>query len=103
MKKGVETPADKAPKSSGRREQLNVNPALAELLRVLLKANSERAGVAQKLIATTSELDSIAAGERTSLALTGWRHEVFGQDALRLCDGKLALAVKGEKVRAVEI
>ncbi len=103
IKRGVETPPEKAPKSNGRREPLKVNPALADLLRVLLKANADRAGVAQKLIATTSELDEIAAGERTSLALTGWRHEVFGQDALRLCEGKLALAVDGEKVGAVEI
>ena len=36
-------------------------------------------------------------------ALTGWRREVFGNDALRLCDGKIALAAKGQTVRVVEL
>ena len=40
-----------------------MNPALADLLRVLLKAKSEEAGVAQKLIATSADLDEIAAGD----------------------------------------
>ena len=85
------------------REKLNVNPALADLLRVLLKAKSEEAGVAQKLIATASDLDEIAAGMRDGAALRGWRKTVFGADALRLCEGKLALAADGGKVRIIEL
>jgi ribonuclease D len=72
-------------------------------LRVLLKAKSEKAGVAQKLIATTSELDEIAAGERDLRSLKGWRREVFGEDALRLCNGELALGAKGHSVKLIEI
>ena len=78
-------------------------PALADLLRVLLKAKTESSGVAAKLIATSSDLDAIAAGERDLPALHGWRLEVFGSDALRLCDGKIALAAKGQTVRTVEL
>ncbi len=82
---------------------LNVNPALADLLRVLLKARTEAEGVAPKLVATTSELDAIAAGERDVPALNGWRREVFGEDALQLCAGKVALAVKGTSVTTVAL
>ena len=79
------------------------NPALADLLRVLLKAKTESSGVASKLIAPAAELDAIAAGQRDVKALSGWRREVFGEDALRLCDGKIALAAKGKAVEVIEI
>ncbi len=100
---GLAAPNDTLPKPVQSRDQLQVNPALADLLRVLLKAKSEEAAVAQKLIATTLELDEIAAGVRTGPALKGWRKKVFGADALRLCDGKLALTARGNSVDIVEL
>lgn len=84
------------------REKLQVNPALADLLRVLLKARCEETGVAQKLIASAADLDLLAAGKRGIPALKGWRADVFGNDALRLCDGELALGVKGQTVKVIE-
>lgn len=90
------------PKVDDDGEQLQVNPALADLLRVLLKARAEDSGVAQKLIANTSELDAIAAGKRDLPCLTGWRGDLFGADALRLCRGELALTAKGQQVRVIE-
>tara|TARA_B100001094_G_scaffold322004_1_gene370647 strand:+ start:915 stop:2072 length:1158 start_codon:yes stop_codon:yes gene_type:complete len=86
----------KLPKS---KEKLQVNPALADLLRVLLKAKSEESDVAQKMIATVSELDALAAGERDLPSLTGWRLKVFGKDALRLCLGEVGLCLNGNKVQ----
>lgn len=86
-----------------RSAKMQVNPALADLLRVLLKAKSEQAGVAQKLIAPSADLDQIAAGLRDVPALSGWRAEVFGKDALRLCDGQIALTVSGNDVRIVQL
>ncbi len=100
---GVATPADKQPKPDRSRDKLQVNPALADLLRVLLKSKSEELGVAQKLIATSSDLDEMAAGLRDVSALKGWRKEAFGNDALRLCDGKLALRANGQSVEVFEI
>ena len=94
-------PADALPRAPEEDAHLQVNPALAELLRVLLKARAEDTGVAQKLIASAAELDAIAAGERDVPSLHGWRGELFGQDALRLCRGELALTAKGRQVRAV--
>ncbi|MXQ07515.1 ribonuclease D [Alphaproteobacteria bacterium GH1-50] len=100
---GMEVPAEKQPKPDRSRDKLQVNPALADLLRVLLKAKSEKLGVAQKLIATASELDEIAAGQRDGAALKGWRKKAFGDDALRLCDGKLALRANGQSVDVFEV
>ena len=84
-------------------EKLQVNPALADMLRVLLKAKSDNYNVAAKMIASASDLDRIAAGERDVTALRGWRLEVFGDDALRLCEGKIGLAVKGQKVDVIAL
>ena len=90
----------KLPKSN---DKLQVNPALADLLRVLLKAKSEGSDVAQKMIANTSELDALAGGQRDLPSLKGWRMDVFGSDALRLCEGRVGLAVKGNKVKLFEL
>lgn len=103
VKTGQAVKPEDAPKVDTRREKLQVNPALADMLRVLVKAKADQTGVAQKLIATSADLDALAGGLRDVAALQGWRKEVFGDDALRLCDGKIALAVKGEKVVAFEI
>jgi ribonuclease D len=91
------------PKIDKSRDRLQVNPALADLLRVLLKAKTESAGVAAKLIATASELDAIAAGVRDLPALKGWRLEIFGQDALRLCEGQIALTAQGSDVKVIPL
>ncbi|PYG31863.1 ribonuclease D [Pelagimonas varians] len=100
---GLNLPADQLPTVRTERDKVQVNPALADLLRVLLKAKTENSGVASKLIAPTSDLDLIASGERDVAALRGWRREVFGEDALRLCAGEVALATKGKQVVVIEI
>ncbi len=101
VKAGMETKPEDLPKPDLSRDQLQVNPALADLLRVLLKAKSESLGVAAKLIASAADLDAIAAGARDLEALHGWRAEAFGDDALRLCRGEIALSAKGNEVRVV--
>jgi ribonuclease D len=103
VKAGLECAPENLPKIDNSRDKLQVNPALADLLRVLLKAKTESAGVAPKLIAPAADLDAIAAGKRDVRALKGWRRDVFGEDALRLCDGKIALAAKGRTVTVVEV
>jgi ribonuclease D len=94
---------DQYPLVDRSRDRLQVNPALADLLRVLLKAKSEEAGVAQKLIASAADLDAISAGERDVHALKGWRRKVFGEDALRLCDGQIALAARNGGIEAIAL
>ncbi len=101
VKAGVEArdlpqPRDEEPGKPG-------NAALSDLLRVLLKAKADAAGVAPKLIASSADLDAIAQGDRDLPALRGWRAEVFGQDALRLAGGEIALSAKGGAVRVVPV
>jgi ribonuclease D len=103
VKAGQERAKEDLPQIDKSREKMQVNPALADLLRVLLKAKTESSGVASKLIAPSADLDAIAAGERDVAALKGWRREVFGQDALRLCEGRIALSAKGADVRVIEL
>lgn len=103
VKAGMECRPEDLPKPDLSREQLQVNPALADLLRVLLKAKSENLGVAARLIASAADLDAIAAGARDSAPLNGWRFEAFGADALRLCRGEIALTAKGNEVRVVAL
>ncbi len=100
---GLDCPAEDMPKVDKSQSKTQVNPALADLLRVLLKAKSESFGVAPKLIASAADLDSIASGERDLPALAGWRRDVFGGDALRLCDGKIALTAKGNDIRTIDL
>ncbi|CUH40267.1 Ribonuclease D [Jannaschia seosinensis] len=100
---GAAVPKDEMPEASPQKARDQINGALADLLRVLLKAKSESAGVASKLIATASDLDDIAAGAREGDWAHGWRGEVFGQDALRLCEGEIALACKGQNVKIIPL
>ncbi|AKS46327.1 ribonuclease D [Octadecabacter temperatus] len=98
VKVGLAVKPEDAPRVDSNREKLQVNPALADMLRVLVKSAADTEGVAQKLIANSADLDAIAGGIRDVAALRGWRKEVFGDDAMRLCNGEIGLAVKGEKV-----
>ena len=78
--------------------------AVVELLKVLLKGRAEDAGVASKLIATVSDLEKIANDDDADTpALKGWRREAFGEDALKLKRGELALVLDGTRVRVVEV
>ncbi len=75
------------------------NGAAVELLKVLLRQVSEESGVAAKMIATVDDLEAIVADDRAEVAaLKGWRRTIFGEKALELKRGRLALAVENGKV-----
>jgi len=85
-----------------RRNGANVGPTV-ELLKVLLRQVSEESGVAGKLIATVDDLESIASSDKAQVpALTGWRRKLFGDRALELKHGRLALTVENGKVVTLE-
>jgi ribonuclease D len=86
------------------RERRNgCNGATVELLRVLLRHVSESHGVAAKMIASVEDLEAIAADDHADVAaLTGWRRELFGAQALELKHGRLALTVEHGKVVPLE-
>ena len=73
--------------------------AVMDLLRVLLKATAGRHGVASKLIATSDDLEQIARSSDADVgALRGWRRKLFGEDALSLKRGELALVIREGEV-----
>src|SRR5215831_18876603 len=77
--------------------------AIVELLKVLLRMTAERHAVASKVIATVDDLEQIAADDQADVAaLHGWRRELFGEAALALKHGKLALAIDRGRVVRVE-
>jgi ribonuclease D len=77
--------------------------ATVELLKVLLRMTAEKHGVAAKVIATADDIERIVANDHADVrALKGWRRELFGEKALALKHGQLALAVEKNRVVAVE-
>jgi ribonuclease D len=81
------------------RQRSNGSGAIVELLKVLLRMTSEQNGVAAKVLATVDDLEAIAASDKADVpALHGWRREMFGEKALRLKHGRLALAIEKGRV-----
>ena len=79
------------------------NPATIELLKVLLRMIAEKNAVAAKVLANVDDLERIAADDEADVpALSGWRRELFGEQALKLKAGTLALAVERGRVVALE-
>jgi ribonuclease D len=81
------------------RERRGSNGATVELLKVLLRQVTEQTGVAAKMIATVEDLEAIASDDRADVpALRGWRRALFGEKALELKRGRLALAIENGRV-----
>jgi len=88
------------PRPAQRREG---SAAVADLLKVLLKARCDALGIASKLLASSSDLEALAGEEAPDLPLLkGWRYEAFGRDALRLKSGELALVAGRQGVEVIE-
>jgi len=100
VQRGLERDPATLPKLEKPRNNAN-GAATVELLKVLLRMTSERHGVASKVIATVDDLEEIAADDHAEVAaLHGWRRDLFGEAALSLKHGRLALAIeKGRVVR----
>ncbi|MDP9732893.1 UNVERIFIED_ORG: ribonuclease D [Rhizobium sp. SORGH_AS260] len=98
-------PKEEMPKAPRHSHAPEGSGAAVELLKVLLKLTADKHGVAAKVIANSDDLDKIAAeGEKATVAaLTGWRRELFGNVALKLINGEVALRFAGKKVEAVEV
>jgi ribonuclease D len=102
VKRGLARDMSALPKLEKPRSGLN-GSATVELLKVLLRMVSEQHGVAAKVIATVEDLERIATDDRADVAaLHGWRREMFGEQAIALKRGRLALAVDKGKVVPVE-
>jgi ribonuclease D len=102
----VQRGVDRDPKTLPRFERFRPaanGAATVELLKVLLRMTAESHGVAAKVIATVDELDRIAADDDADVpAMKGWRRDLFGEKAIALKHGKLALAVDKGRVVTVD-
>ncbi|QTK78970.1 Ribonuclease D [Agrobacterium tumefaciens] len=98
-------PKEEMPKAPRHSHAPEGTGAAVELLKVLLKLTADKHGVAAKVIANSDDLDKIASeGEKATVAaLSGWRRELFGDVALKLINGEVALRFAGKKVEAVEV
>lgn len=103
VSKAMALQPEQLPSVEKKEDTPDANPALCEMLRVLLKAKTEHLGVAAKLVASAADLDAMAAGDRNLDMLRGWRSEVFGDEAKRLCQGEIGLVAKGRVVTTFEL
>ena len=103
VKKGLSVPDNDRPEPKARQHLPRGLGPVTDLLKVLLKMKSEDSGVATKLLASSADLEQLAAfGDKADIrALKGWRRDVFGDDALKLRAGELSLSVKGKKLKLV--
>ena len=104
VKRGLDVPDSECPQPEAKPDLPRGLGPVTDLLKVLLKMKSEDADVATKLLASSADIELIAAfGEKADVrAMSGWRREVFGNDALRLRAGDIALTVEGKRMIVVE-
>jgi len=105
VNEALETPKEKMPRLPRQKQTPEGAQASIELLRVLLKLTVEKENVAAKIIANADDLEAIAVDgdEADVAALQGWRRELFGERALKLIRGELALRFANKRVEAVEL
>lgn len=96
--RGLNTPKDQCPYIPRKnRFPADKQPAL-EIVKMLLRVQAARHGVAAKLIATGDDLEALVLGEKDIPVLKGWRYEIFGQSAQALLEGRLSMKLKDGEV-----
>lgn len=104
VKRGLALPDAECPRLPPKPEIPAGLGPLVDLLRVLLKLRCDESGVAQKLIANSTDLERIAADDNADVAaLQGWRRKLFGEEALALKHGKVALTAAGRAIKIINL
>jgi ribonuclease D len=104
MAAAKDAPPPQFPEEPVRRRHREPSPAAVDLLKTLLRLRAEAARVAPRLIANAEDIERLAAGEDDGVAaLTGWRRDVFGKDAIALRNGQLAIALENNEAVVVEL
>ena len=97
-------PDEQLPRAERQRDTPRASPALVALLKVLLNAVAEQNNVAPRLVASSEDVEAMVLDETAdNPALQGWRREMFGEDALRLIRGEIALSTQGKRVKIVSV
>ncbi len=104
VQRGLSLPADEIPRPPNGRAGPRAPGPLVDLLKVVLKLQAERHDIAPSLIATSGDVERLAAEEAPDIAcLSGWRREVYGDIAGAVKQGRYALAAKKNKVSLVDL
>ena len=104
VQRGMDVPEAECPKPTPRPDLPPGLTPIVDLLRVLLKTKCEAHDVAQKLVASAADLELLAARDDADVpAQHGWRRELFGEDALALKHGRIALTTAGKAVKIVNL
>lgn len=106
IKTALDTPKDQWPRMDDKRHDQPPPGGVVELLRVLLKARCDEHDVAPKLLASAADIEAIAKDDGAPVpALSGWRFDLFGRDALALKHGEMAIALAagGKRVKLVPV
>ena len=104
VERALALPEEERPQMPQRRDSPAGIGPLVDLLRVLLKLRAEENEVAQRLVADADDLEAIAADDEAPVQpLHGWRREIFGNDALDLKHGRLALTAQGKRIKLVRL
>lgn len=100
VNEALDLPKEQLPRLPRHAQQPEGTSAAAELLKVLLKLVAEEEGVAPKVLASSDDIEKIAArGEDAEVpAMHGWRREVFGERALALVRGDVALKFDNRRI-----
>ncbi|MDW6021341.1 ribonuclease D [Mesorhizobium sp. BAC0120] len=104
VNEALSVPKEQLPKLPRPPQAAEGSNAAAELLKVLLRLIAEKEGVATKVLASGDDIDKIAnEGEKADVAaLRGWRREVFGEQALKLVRGEIAIKFEKRKIVVFE-
>ena len=103
VQRGVDLPQDQCPQAPERQEMPPEAGPVAEILKVLLKLRAQETGVAQRLIASTPDIELLAADDNADIAaMKGWRRELFGAEALEMKHGKLAITIRNSALAVVK-
>ncbi len=102
--KAMEIPSDELPRLPRKQRIADGVGPLTDLLKVLLKSQSEKHLIASRIVATSDELEKLASQDDPDIpAMSGWRWEVFGKRALELKSGKLGITANGKNIEIIEI
>jgi ribonuclease D len=104
VQRGLESKDDVESDRQNNSQRIVAPPAVTDMLKVLLKLKCDLEGVAPKLIASSREVELIAADDNADVpALRSWRREIYGADALKLKHGKLALVIRDQKLALIDM
>ena len=105
VERGLAVPIEECPRSEKKEPLPRGLGPVSDLMKVLLKMKCEEHHVAQRLVANSDDIERLAAfGDKAEVpALAGWRRKIFGDDALALKRGDIAVLVAGRKLEIVEL